>query len=97
LLTKGIFLLRKSSEGWGLTESELAKLSDPVSRKPLPTIPWQAAQILQDFGVGCLLLWPLLNIAKDVDASWTNPPTLQLFCTGAILFLLGWIIRRFAA
>ena len=57
LLTKGIFL-RKSSESWGLTESELAKLSDPVSRKPLPTIPWQAAQILQDFGVGSLLLWP---------------------------------------
>src|SRR5271165_273744 len=54
LVTKGIFLLRKSSEGWGLTESEWKALSDPANRKPLPSIPAQAAQILQDFGAGPL-------------------------------------------
>jgi len=56
LLLKGIFLLRKSSEGLGLTQSELDDLSDASNRKSLPN---QAAQIVQDFGVHRLLLWPL--------------------------------------
>jgi hypothetical protein len=97
LVTKGIFLLRKSSEGWGLTETELAQLSSPENRKPLPALPSQAAQILQDFGAGSLLLWPLLNLAKDFDSSWTDPPRFHVFCIGAVLFLLGWSIRRFSS
>ena len=64
LVLKGIFLLRKSSEGLGLTASELADLSDTSNRKGLPSLPNQAAQIVQDFGTGPLLLWPLLNIGK---------------------------------
>jgi hypothetical protein len=44
LLLKGIFLLRKSSEGLGLTSSELADLSDASNRKSLPSLPNQAAQ-----------------------------------------------------
>ena len=94
LLTKGIFLLRRSSEGLGLNQSDLAAMSDPANRKQLPSIPTQAAQILQDFGAGSLLLWPLLNAGKDVDQSWSDPPRLQVFATGAALFLVGWTIRR---
>jgi hypothetical protein len=94
LLTKGIFLLRRSSEGLGLYQSNLAGPSDPANRKQLPSIPAQAAQILQDFGTGPLLLWPLLNIAKDINQSWSDPPRLHVFASGAVLFLLGWIIRR---
>ena len=94
LLLKGIFLLRKSSEGLGLTQPELADLSDPSNRKSLPSLTNQAAQIVQDFGVGPLLLWPLLNMGKDIDHSWNNPPRFPVFITGAILFFLGWLIRR---
>jgi len=94
LLLKGIFLLRKSSEGLGLTSSELADLSDASNRKSLPSLPNQAAQIVQDFGVGPLLLWPLLNGGKDIDHSWINPPRVPVFLTGVVLFSLGWLIRR---
>jgi len=92
LLTKGIFLLRRSSEGLGLSESDLAALSG--HRKQLPSITAQSAQILQDFGAGPLLLWPLLTIGKDIDQSWSDPPRVHIFATGAILFALGWTIRR---
>ena len=37
-LTKGIFIMRKSSEGLGLSDQELAELSNPANRKRLPTI-----------------------------------------------------------
>jgi hypothetical protein len=94
LLLKGILLLRKSSEGLGLSEQELANLSGPTNRKRLPSIATQAAQIVQDFGTGAFLLWPLLDVGKDVDNSWTNPPRFPIFLSGAILFFLGWLIRR---
>jgi hypothetical protein len=69
LFAKGIYLLRKSSDGLGLTISDLAALS-AAHRKSLPALPEQAAQIAQDFGAGSMLLWPLLNGAKDFDHSW---------------------------
>src|SRR5258708_4929933 len=94
LLLKGIFLLRKSSEGLGLTPSELADLSDSSNRKNLPSIPNQAAQIIQDFGVGPLLLWPVLNAAKDTHHTSVNPPRVSGALTGAVLFAVGWLIRR---
>jgi len=94
LFLKGVFLLRKSSEGLGLTSSELADLSDPSNRKSRPSVPNQAAQIVQGFGTGLLLLWTLLNVGKDIDRSWTNPPRLAVFLTGAVLCSLGWLIRR---
>jgi hypothetical protein len=94
LLLKGVFLLRKSSEGLGLTQSELDDLSHPSNRKRLPSIPNQAAQIVQDFGAGSLLLWPLLNVGKDIDHSWSDPPRVSVFLVGAILFTLGWLVRR---
>lgn len=94
LLIKGIFLLRKSSEGLGLSDRELAKLSDPSNRKSLPSIVRQASQVVQDFGTGSFLLWPLLNIGKDIDKSWSDPPLFRVFLTGAILFMVGWALRR---
>ena len=94
LLLKGIFLLRKSSEGLGLSHTDIAGLSNPSNRKNLPPIAAQAAQVLQDFGTGPLLLWPLLNSAKGIDQSWRNPPLFHVFLAGAILFFAGWIVRR---
>jgi hypothetical protein len=94
LVTKGIFLLRRSSEGLGLSESDFAAMSDPATRKQLPSIPEQAAQILQDFGAGPLLLWPLLTVGQSFDQLWTDPPRVPVFTAGAVLFGLGWAIRR---
>jgi hypothetical protein len=94
LLLKGVFLLRKSSEGIGLSEQEVSALSKPSNRKSLPSLPYQAAQIVQDFGAGALLLWPLLRYGKGIDESWDNAPTFRVFVTGAFLFGLGWLIRR---
>jgi hypothetical protein len=96
LLLKGVFLLRKSSEGLGLSQQEITALSESSNRKSLPPIPAQAAQIAQDFGTGAFLLWPLLNIGKDIDQSWSDPPLFRVFLSGAVLFFLGWTIRRLA-
>jgi hypothetical protein len=95
LLGKGIFLLRPSSEGIGLSHTELAELTTPAKRKNLPSIPAQAAQVVQDFGTGGLLLWPLLNFGANIDQTWNHPPRLQVFAAGAIFFTLGWVVRRF--
>ncbi len=97
LLIKGIFLMRKSSEGLGLSDQELARLSNRSNRKSLPSIVGQASQVVQDFGTGSFLLWPLLNIGKDIDKSWSDPPLFRVFLTGTILFLLGWALRRVAS
>jgi hypothetical protein len=94
LAVKGVFMLRKSSEGLGLSDQELDALADPANRRSLPPLPAQAAQILQDFGAGSLLLWPLLNIGRDIDKSWADPPRFKVFAVGAVLFLLGWLIRK---
>jgi hypothetical protein len=90
LLGKGVFLLRPSSEGFGVSDAELAT----AKRKSLPSIPAQAAQVVQDFGTGGLLLWPLLNFGRDIDQAWSDPPRWRVFAVGAILFGLGWLIRR---
>lgn len=94
LLLKGIFLLRKSSEGLGLSHQEIAALSEPSKRKSLPSISAQAAQVVQDFGTGSFLLWPLLKLGSDFDHSWINPPLFRIFLTGAALFFVGWTVRR---
>jgi hypothetical protein len=51
-LTKGIFITRKSSEGLGRSDQELAELSNPANRKRLPTIAEQASQVAILFLVG---------------------------------------------
>ncbi len=88
LLLKGIFLFRKSSEGLGLTQWELTELSNPSKRRLLPSVPNQAAQIVQDFAAGPLLLWPLLDMSK---------PRVPVFVNCAVLFSFGWLIRRLTA
>jgi hypothetical protein len=95
LLGKGIYLLRPSSEGIGLSHTELVELRTTVKRKRLPSIPAQAAQVVQDFGTGGLLLWPLLNLGVDFDQTWSGPPRMPVFAVGAFFFGLGWVIRRF--
>jgi len=97
LAGKGVFLLRKSSEAIGLTLTEQNELSELARRKSLPSLPNQAAQIVQDFATGSLFLWPLFNIGTDVDRPWSNAPRLPVFLTGLVLFSLGWLIRRLTA
>lgn len=86
--------MRKSSEGHGLSDQELAKLSEPSNRKKLPSLTAQVSQIIQDFGAGSFLLWPLLKLGEDIDNSWSGPPQFRVFLVGAILFVLGWAVRR---
>ena len=97
LFVKGIFLLRRSSEGLGLSHQQLTDLFHPSHRKNLPSITAQAAQVFQDFGTGGLLFWPLLSLGRDIDQSWSNPPRFSVFLSGATLFFLGWLIRRLAS
>lgn len=94
LFLKGAYLLRRSSEGLGLSEQDLKGLSRSSNHKPLPSLPAQVAQVVQDFGAGSLFLCPLLNLGKDINSDWTNPPQASVFWTGAVLFALGWVIRR---
>jgi hypothetical protein len=96
LLLKGVFLLRKTSEGLGLTLQELALLSDPSTRKALPSIPALSAQIVQDFGTGALLLGPVLHVGNNINGSW-ELPVFPVFLIGAVLFLIGWLVRRFTS
>jgi len=97
LLVKGIFLSRKSSDGIGLTYKEVANLPLLSGGKGMPSIRNLAAQILQDFGAGPFLLWPFLNVGKEIDSSWNDPPRLAVFAAGALTFFAGWLTRRLIA
>jgi hypothetical protein len=77
-----------------LTQQEFDALSSPEGWKARLQLPEQAVQIVQDFGAGSMLLWRLLNMGKDIDASWSDPPRVPVFLCGAALFGLGWMIRR---
>jgi hypothetical protein len=94
LVVKGIFLLRKSSEGIGLSEQEVSELISRSNRKDFPPLPYQVAQIVQDFGAGGMLLWPLLRYGKGLDNSLDNAPSFKVFVSGVFLFVLGWLVRR---
>ncbi|HKS96666.1 MAG TPA: hypothetical protein VJV74_11125 [Terriglobia bacterium] len=93
LFGKGIFLFRKSSEGFGLTHQELAVQAKAVTHKLLPSLPAQGAQLLEDFSIGGLLLWPLLVLGRAFDHSWNHPPTRRIFLVGAVLFGVGRLVR----
>lgn len=93
LILKGVFLFRKTSEGLGLTQMDLTRLSDPTSRKTLPSIPCLVAQVVQDFGAGGFLLGPALEVTKDVNKHW-EPPIVPVFLVGLGLFFVGWSVRR---
>ena len=93
LFCKGVFLLRKSSEGLGMTFQEVEKLSRKAGGRKLPMIAAQAGQVLQDFGLGPFLLWPMMTVAHNVDHSISKPPILTVAIVGACLILCGWFIR----
>lgn len=93
LLIKGVFLLRKTSEGLGITQLEFTQLSVPSTRKALPSILVTGARVLQDFGAGSMLLWPVLQAFQRVNES--RPlPILRVFLIGTALFCAGWGVRR---
>jgi hypothetical protein len=101
LLLKGIFLLRKTSDGLGRPTKllDLGKLEIPEpfplsTRRTFPPLPAVVAQLTQDFGAGALLLGPLLRAANVVTDYSNNLPSFQVFLSGAGLFLAGWLIRR---
>jgi hypothetical protein len=61
------------------------------TKKKLPELPAKAAQIVQDFGTGPMLLWPLLAEASQTEL---RQRALPVFLGGAVLFGLGWMIRQ---
>jgi hypothetical protein len=104
LFLKGIFFLRKTSDGLGdshqglgLSRQSVAQLSRPSPPKTFPSIPALTAQIIQDFGAGGLLAGPLLHTADNVTDSRHNISSLAVFIIGATLFLIGWAIRRLSS
>ncbi len=95
LLLKGVFLLRRSSEGLGLTQRELDQLSAPSNRKGLPPMSILLAQLMQDFGTGGLLLGPVLHAFKSINDA-LELPSFYIFASGALLVTIGWLIRHAA-
>ncbi len=95
LLLKGLYLLRRSSEGLALSHEEREKLSDPSNRKELPPVPILAARVLQDFGIGPLLLGPALHALNNVNEGWALP-SFHVFIGGAVLVAIGQIMRHLA-
>jgi hypothetical protein len=78
VVVKALFLFRKSSEGLGLSQRELDQLSDPANRKVLQPMRALAGQMLQDFGMGPLVLGPMLRAFRE---SW-NAPIVTVFLIG---------------
>jgi hypothetical protein len=102
LLLKGVFFLRRSSEGIDtsqqglkLSQTEAPEIYSAPPGKQLPPVPVLAAQTVQDFGAGPCLSWPLLHLADRANESW-DLPALPVFLAGAVVFSLGWLLRRFA-
>src|SRR5712691_1538246 len=103
LVGKGIFMFRKQSAGLGTTEESLLGPSRPrVPTTPVPladetaqrSLPERAAQFMQDFAIGPLLLWPLINVGVNIDGIGSRPRVLPVFVTGALLYAGGWLLRR---
>ena len=100
LLLKGIFFLRKSSDGLTAAKSldlaaqRGAEPPDHLTSKSLPSAPALTAQIIQDFGGGGLLLAPVLHFIDNVDRSRQHLPSFRILAVCATLFCAGWAIRR---
>jgi hypothetical protein len=50
--------------------------------------------MLQDFGAGSLLAVPILHTIEGSHDSPSRFPVFLVSCIGAVLFGLGWLIRR---
>jgi hypothetical protein len=101
LLLKGIFLLRKTSDGLApsrplldLGKPEIPEPYTVSTRRTFPPVPAMVAQLTQDFGAGAFLLGPFLHAANNVTDYSNNLPSFQVFLSGEGLFLAGWLIRR---
>ena len=88
LLFKAVFFLRKSSEGYSVDEGTSAT---DTALPPLSTV---GAQLLQDFGAGPLVLGQVMHLANGLNQNWMLPG-FSVSLAGAVLFLIGWLIRRF--
>ena len=104
LFLKGVFLLRKTSDGLGLSQEglsisqhEIAQFPSPSPQKTFQPIPTLVAQLIQDFGAGAFLLGPVPHIGNNINVFWNNLPSFSVFLTGAALFLVGWVIRRLSS
>ncbi len=100
LLLKGLYLFRKTSSGLDVSQSGLSlsrTQSETLTKNPsLSKTGGPAplfAQIVQDFGAGALLLWPVLHIAQTVNPGW-KLPTVPVGLGGIGIFLFGWGIGR---
>ena len=97
LFVKAIFLFRKSSDGFDLSNQRITSTSDnqsrPVDPAPIEQVDLGAslAQILQDFGAGPLLLWPFLHVGAEVRPASTKQMWLIVIC-GAVLYGLGRLV-----
>ncbi len=56
--------------------------------------PERAAQFMQDFAKGPLLLWPLMNFGAATDGVGSRPRVLRVFLSGALLYAAGWLLSR---
>lgn len=101
LFIKGVFLFRKSSDGFGLSTRGLAVTSEPSQHKherEPASFATEMTQVIQDFGTGPFLLWPLLIVGEDLNRpADLGSLHIRVFLTGAIIFGFGWLLRRFSA
>jgi hypothetical protein len=98
LLLKSVFLLRRTSDGLGVSAVTMGLFGeDGVRRnatvKALPRPALLTGQILQDFGAGAVLLATFLHFGRDVNHPWSNAPRHSLLAAGAVLFGIGWFVR----
>jgi hypothetical protein len=100
LLLKGVFFLKRTSAG--LTDQGISlRVDDATDAVPLIApnkefdLPKLMARLVQDFGSGPLLVGPLLHVSTRLDQAW-ELPAVYVFLGGAVIFGIGWFIRRFA-
>ena len=103
LIVKGVFMFRKESAGLGMSERPLMELSKPSNaavyvelgpEAPQKQFPEHAAQFVKDFAAGPLLFWPLIRFGATLDGPNPRMGEFPIFLTGAVLYSLGWLLRR---
>ena len=87
-------LALQSSEGLGLSDQELAELSNPANRKRLPSIAAQASQIVQA-SARARFFFGLFSISAGTSTN--HGVTLrysEYFSSARFFFPIGWAVRR---
>ena len=92
LCIKGIFLLRRSSEGLGLDYGYEEKKK--LAIKPPRPLAEQSATMLRDFASGPLLLCWFLELGRQFRPELENPPLGTVFLVGALLLGLSYVVKR---